>query len=283
MTEYELWNLLYQNGQMGNSWWYMVAILPATLLGILVYPLMLFALRRETNLPTVFGWLVCASIPLLLILPSWYANNSLQGLLSRFGMQSLPADAQLLSRSVVLEIGAVLNYLATLGIIGMTLAIALMFASLLIGGYAPAPVMQMVQSMTQGITKTMTTVFGNRKNANSLGDSRFGIVKILNGTLKGTTFKVLPNALIGKSEATITITEKIISRRHARFDIRQDTPFLLDEGSSNGTYLSRNGLTEEVDRQGRELMHGDKIYLGDPGCEERVELEYSRSSTGAKQ
>jgi hypothetical protein len=280
MTEFELWQYLYEYSQMTNGWWYSVAVLPATIISGCTYLLMLFALRRETRLPIVYLWLVIASVPLLLVLPSYYVNASLFDALGRVGFTTLPDNVQAINRTTTLQLGNYLNQVATLGIIGVSLAVIVIFASMLIGGYAPQQVMQAVQSVSQSFTKAMTRAFGNRKGGKATASSRYGVIQVIKGQQQGSQFGITNGAVIGKSEAAMTITDDIVSRRHARFEIRQDQPCLIDEGSTNGTFLVRNGAPQEVNGQAIALVHGDKIYLGEPDEADAVELCYTKSPEG---
>lgn len=280
MTEYELWQYLYTHAQMTNGWWYAVAVLPATIITGCTYLLMLFALRRETRLPIVYLWLVLASVPLLLVLPSYSVHTALFAALGRIGMTTLPADVQAINHATTLQIGSYLNQVATMGIVGVSLGVIVIFASLLIGGYAPKQVIQAVQSISQSFTKAMTRAFGNRKGGKAAASSRYGVIKVVTGQQQGSQFGITSGAVIGKAEAAMTITDDIVSRRHARFEIRQDQPFLIDEGSTNGTFLVRNGTTQEINGQALAMQHGDKIYLGEPGEPDAVELCYTKLPEG---
>lgn len=281
MTEYDLWQHLYELGQMTNGWWYSVAVLPATIISGCTYLLMLFALRREVRLPVIYLWLVVASVPMLLVMPSYYVNMSLFNALARIGLTTLPADVQGIDHQTTILLGHYLNQVATMGIIGISLAVIVIFASMLIGGYTPQPIMTAVQSVSQSFTKAMTRAFGNRKGGRKPTSSRYGVIKVTKGQQVGSEWGVINGAVIGKSEVAMTITDDIVSRRHARFEIRQDEPCLIDEGSTNGTFLMRDGTIQEVNGQAIALKHGDKIYLGEPDESDHVELCYSKLPEGA--
>ncbi len=50
----------------------------------------------------------------------------------------------------------------------------------------------------------------------------------------------------------------------------------MDNNSSYGTYIVRNGQGYELNGQPFVLEHDDKIYLGDPNYDESVELIYEQ-------
>lgn len=273
MSDFEFWSYLTQFGQITNTWWYAVGALPATIIAGCAYLLMWFALRRETNLPKMFVWLALASLPLVLILPSYYASVAPRAALERVGFP-VAADAQQLNRETTLQAGRQLSNLATLGITGASLAVAMLCASLLIGGYTP-PV---IEQISQRFTKAMTRAFGNRRASKAGAASPYGVVKITRGQQQGTQFGIKHGALIGKEQATMTITDAIVSRRHARFEIRNELACVIDEGSTNGTHLRRHGAILELNGQGMPLEHGDLIYLGHPDEQESVELTFEKAA-----
>jgi len=98
MTEYELWRYFEQYAQMSNAWWYSVAVLPATIISACAYFLMWLALRRTRQLPKMFLWLCVGSIPVILILPSFYVSINLTDALARVGFVA-PANEQQMSRA----------------------------------------------------------------------------------------------------------------------------------------------------------------------------------------
>lgn len=273
MSDFEFWDYLTKYGQITHGWWYSVGALPAAIIAGCSYLLMWFALRRETNLPKMFVWLALASLPVVLILPSYYVSIAPRAALQRVGFP-IAVDVQQLNHETTLQAGRQLGSLATLGIIGASLAVALLCASLLIGGYTP-PV---IEHISQRFTKAMTRAFGNRRAPKAGAASPYGIVKITRGQQQGTQFGIKHGALIGKEQATMTITDAIVSRRHARFEIRNELACVIDEGSTNGTHLRRKGTLLELNGQAVPLEHGDVIYLGHPDEQESVELTFEKAA-----
>jgi hypothetical protein len=274
MSDFELWNYLNMYSQMSNGWWYSVAALPAAIIGGCTYLLMWFALRHETNLPKLFLWLSIASVPLILIMPSYYVSIAPRSALARIGFP-VAADAQHISRETTLQLGRQLSQLATLGIIGGSLSLALVVVTLLLGNHGPA--LPIFEQVSQRFTKAVTRAFGSRRMGQPLVASPYGLVKITRGQQQGTQFGIKHGALVGKEQATMTITDDIVSRRHARFDVRNDLACLVDEGSMNGTYIRRNGSTHELNGDGFPLEHGDQIFLGHPDEDASVALVFERA------
>ncbi|MGQ9550174.1 MAG: FHA domain-containing protein [Roseiflexus sp.] len=282
MTEHDLWRYFEQYAQMSNAWWYSVAVLPATIISGCAYFLVWLALRRTRQLPKMFLWLFVGSIPIILVLPSFYVSINLTDALARFGFVA-PANDQQMSRAVALQIGEYLSQIATLGIIGASLAVVVLIAAIMIGGYAPPQISQVIQNVSQSFSKAMTRAFGAPRAERVAASSRYGMVIVTRaGAQQGTRFGITNNAIIGKIDAAMVITDEIVSRRHARFEIRNNSVFLIDLGSTNGTYIKRGGRTEELNGEPFELHHGDHIYLGDPTEPESVELRYERTPTGGQ-
>jgi hypothetical protein len=276
MNAFDFWEHIRTFGQMTNGWWYSVAALPAAIIAVCTYLLMWFALRRVEKLSVIFLSLVIASVPLVLVLPSYYVSTSVRDAIERIGYE-WPADTQHLSLTNVRQIGGDLNWLATLGIIGASLSIVIIFASMQIGGYAP-PV---VQAISQSLTKAVTRAFGNRRGVSATVSSRYGVIRVTRGQQQGSKFGITNGAVIGKVDATMIITDDIVSRRHARFEIRNELPYLIDESSKNGTFLVRGGDIHDVDSRALQLQSGDKIYLGHPEEPEAVELTFEKPAGGA--
>jgi DNA-binding winged helix-turn-helix (wHTH) protein len=65
---------------------------------------------------------------------------------------------------------------------------------------------------------------------------------------------------LGRSDScAVVIALPLVSRLHARIELRHDRYLLFDAGSANGTFV--NGARVEVE-QGRQLSTGDTIWLG---------------------
>ena len=74
----------------------------------------------------------------------------------------------------------------------------------------------------------------------------------------GAMYRVADGAVLGRaSEASVRIDTEEVSRRHARFVVRDGAFELEDLGSRNGTYVNGTGVS-----QPRRLEDGDKIEIG---------------------
>ncbi|HKD40109.1 MAG TPA: GGDEF domain-containing protein [Myxococcaceae bacterium] len=82
---------------------------------------------------------------------------------------------------------------------------------------------------------------------------------MISGKAIGKMFRLSkPEMVVGRSgEADIMINDDAISRRHARFEtMADDTVWIEDLGSKNGTYLEGERVTRV------ELHDGDRVLLG---------------------
>lgn len=274
MTDYDLWSYIRTSGQLKYSWWYDGVVLFAIVFAGGIYLLIwLSLLWRKDKLTSMFFWLVLAIIPCLLVFPSFYVNIALGNALAFAGL-SRPASAQAISRAVLIGISTYLNQLATMGIIGMSLSVVIILASLLRRMYVPQ-VMQVVRSVSQGITKAL------QKRLRTNASSQYGIIKVISGKSAGGQFGIFDGATIGRNEVTFTIIDEAVSRCHARFEVHQNATYLVDSGSRNGTYQQRNGKINEIKKdEPAMLQHGDVIYLGHPDEDEAVKLLFEKSGQG---
>src|SRR4051812_11953132 len=71
---------------------------------------------------------------------------------------------------------------------------------------------------------------------------------ITGGTLQGTTVPLagVPITIGRADDSTLVLTDDYVSTRHARLVPRDDGWVLEDLGSTNGTYLGRQRVTEPV-------------------------------------
>lgn len=276
MSEFEFWEELRTRGQISNIWWYDAAVIPATIVALMIFFLMWFALRREQSMLTIYGWLVFAGLPLLLIVPSFIVSQWLFVGLDQIGFVP-PPTVQGLSSATLQRIGSYLSQLAVMGMAGTSVAFVLFFASTLVGGFAPAP----LKVLSQNITSAVTRVFGTRRRVGGQLTSPHGVLKVTRGNHQGYQFGITDGAMLGKSDVQMILTDPIVSRRHARINVQQDQVSITDENSLNGTYLQRNGQNQDVAGQAVMLQPGDKIYLGAPDLDESVELVYERPQPGS--
>jgi len=76
--------------------------------------------------------------------------------------------------------------------------------------------------------------------------------------LVGIEYPLVDNMSMGRgAAASIVLDDNFLSQRHASFEYRDDTWFVTDLGSTNGTYVDRT----KVDRSAR-LEIGSQVQVG---------------------
>ncbi len=254
-----------------TSWWYSIAVLPALIICVCVYlGILAVMVRRRNSVPVMFFWLLAASIPLILVLPSYYVSTAPAAAIARIGAR--PAEAAI----AIKEVRSDLDRIATLGIVGVALAIVIVNLNLLVGSSASS-LRRAVRSASRNITKlfpkSITQQFG-AVDGDAAIDAEYGIIRVTRGEQQGTGFDVIHDAIIGVEEAAILFTDPIVSRQHARFEVLDNRAHIIDLESTNGTYIMRGDDLRRVGKQPLELQNGDRIYLGYPKQPAAVELMY---------
>jgi hypothetical protein len=272
MNSFEFWSHMQEFAQMSRLWWYTFAALPAMIVAGGSYVLMAFALRRKSAAPLVFAWLLVASLPALLVLPSFYVSMDLEAALGQVGF-AIPASAQAFPLANARQLGGLLDTLAFYGIVGAALSVVVMAAGSLVGDVPVAS--PIAQQISQSVTRAMTKAMNPRRGNAALG-SQNGMLTVTQGSATGSQYAVR-NGTIGKQDADILITDAVVSRHHARLDVSGGTVKLTDDGSTNGTYVMRNNQDYELNGIAFELQPGDVIYLGPPSLETAVALTYEKS------
>ncbi len=81
---------------------------------------------------------------------------------------------------------------------------------------------------------------------------------ILNGESRSETFSVsdLPLMIGRGTDKNVVLKDDRVSRAHARIELRGEKVFIVDQGSSNGTFVNESLVSEQ------ELKPGDVIRLG---------------------
>lgn len=273
MNSFEFWAHMQSYAQMSRLWWYTFAALPAMIIAGGTYPLMAFALRRKSAPPVIFFWLLVASIPALLVFPSFYVSTSLDAALAQVGF-SMPASAQEFALNDARLLGAGLDTLALYGIIGAALTVIVLVAGTLIGDVPVAsPIAQQISSSISRAVTRLTNP--NRAGGGVVG--QYGALKVIQGSASGSQYAVRNGATIGKQDADILITDSVVSRRHGHLDVVGSAVHLMDDGSTNGTYVVRAGQEYPLHNDPFELLPGDTIYLGLPTMPTAVALVYERN------
>lgn len=91
----------------------------------------------------------------------------------------------------------------------------------------------------------------------ALKDARRPTVVVMSGSAVGHRHRVQGNAVLGRDpSAEIVLTDAGVSWRHARIEDRGDAWSVVDLGSTNGTLVNGQRVTEQ------KLSHGDKVVLG---------------------
>jgi predicted component of type VI protein secretion system len=91
------------------------------------------------------------------------------------------------------------------------------------------------------------------------------LLTVSGGAMRGLSFRVGRDPqLIGRGQAAdIVLADPHVSRRHATVQLTADGVWLTDLGSTNGTWLNDQRLTDSV-----QLTDGDVVRLG------RTDLRY---------
>lgn len=69
---------------------------------------------------------------------------------------------------------------------------------------------------------------------------------------------------IGRNQCDLILTHDSVSKKHGEIRINSGKVFYRDIGSSNGTFVQRNGLQYKLEAMNLiEIYHGDIILFGD--------------------
>jgi hypothetical protein len=271
MNEFEFWTHMQQHGRMAAAAWYTSFATVAFAVAVGAFLLMVVALRRQRSPLAVFGWLLLASLPTILALPAAYVSLRPGSALALVGF-TLPATTQAFPLAAARQIGGYLDILARAGQIGAGLTLATLFAAAASGVVGAPPA---IQRFTSTVTRGATRVFNRGRAPAAVG--KYGALKVMSGPSTGTTFAVSDALTIGKQEADITLTDAVVSRRHARVSVAGQAAQIADQHSTNGTFLLRSGQTLEVGGTPFDLQPGDVIVLGPPMQPTSVRLQYERN------
>ncbi|GAB3152482.1 hypothetical protein GCM10027290_43220 [Micromonospora sonneratiae] len=85
------------------------------------------------------------------------------------------------------------------------------------------------------------------------------LLMVVNGSLRGASFRLTSGStVIGRGEgADILVEDHRVSRRHATVQVVDGRVLLSDAGSTNGTWLNDQRVSDP-----REVRDGDRIRLG---------------------
>lgn len=91
----------------------------------------------------------------------------------------------------------------------------------------------------------------------ALKDARRPTLVVMSGSAVGQRHRLTGNAVLGRDpSAEVVLTDAGVSWRHARIEDRGDEWSVVDLGSTNGTLVNGQRVTEQ------RLAHGDKVVLG---------------------
>lgn len=278
MTDFEFWQKVKEMGQITYDWWYPTIALPALIWAISVLFLAIFAARKIKKVHNRFLTLFLSTIPVLLIFPSAYIIYALESALNRVGY-TLPENVNDFASNDAIVLGNYLNAFGLWGVLGVTFTLPLILSSL---SRSEVPVISpAIRNATKTITNIATRAFGRRGGAGGGGriNAPYGSITINNGSRKGSIEALRPDFTIG-SKGDIQVSDVIVSRTHAKFVLEDNQIAVIDLGSTNGTFLVREGQGFMLDSQPVPLEHGDTIYLGDPNQDNAVEMVFE-FNTGA--
>ena len=278
MTNFEFWQKVKEMGQITYDWWYPTIALPALIWAVSVLFLAIFAARKIKKVHNRFLTLFLSTIPVLLIFPSAYITQALDSALNRVGY-TLPENVNDFASNDAIVLGNYLNAFGLWGVLGVTFTLPLILSSL---SRSEVPVISpAIRNATKTITNIATRAFGRRGGAGGGGriNAPYGSITINNGSRKGSIEALRPDFTIG-GKGDIQVSDVIVSRTHAKFVLEDNQIAVIDLGSTNGTFLVRDGQGFMLDSQPVPLEHGDTIYLGDPNQDNAVEMVFE-FNTGA--
>lgn len=278
MTNFEFWQKVKEMGQITYDWWYPTIALPALIWAVSVLFLAIFAARKIKKVHNRFLTLFLSTIPVLLIFPSAYITQALDSALNRVGY-TLPENVNDFASNDALVLGNYLNAFGLWGVLGITFTLPLILSSL---SRSEVPVISpAIRNATKTITNIATRAFGRRGGAGGGGriNAPYGSITINNGSRKGSIEALRPDFTIG-GKGDIQVSDVIVSRTHAKFVLEDNQIAVIDLGSTNGTFLVRDGQGFMLDSQPVPLEHGDMLYLGDPNQDNAVEMVFE-FNTGA--
>ncbi len=116
-----------------------------------------------------------------------------------------------------------------------------------------------------GIMRLIYLDIQSMRSKNSKAEGNHPYLKLLNQRERldfriEEAYSLDKNLSIGRTqENDIAFGDSFLSKKHARFSVREDQVFLEDLGSSNGTFVNGNRLKVGVEAL---LADGDKIRMG---------------------
>ncbi|MBL8219634.1 MAG: sigma 54-interacting transcriptional regulator [Bryobacterales bacterium] len=91
---------------------------------------------------------------------------------------------------------------------------------------------------------------------------RVGSLTVIAGPLRGAAFPIEQTLTIGRSrQNSISLEDRLVSRRHCRLELRSDGVWLVDLESENGTHRNGTAVKEALLEVGDELRVGQSVFL----------------------
>lgn len=276
MDEQLFWQQLNNLGGFQHAWWYNAFATPAMLTSLFALIMVTLAVRQIEHKVTMFLLFLLASVPIVLIVPSFYTTLRPQEALQIIGME-WPSAANKVPRQALQTLSLYLDFLAQLGVTGAVLGVLIGLGALTttastsnvpVISTAARQITQVVRDRTQRLRRSLGPTSSTQLDTKNCP---YGLLEVLDGAHKGKQAAVRPGHTLGRQECDILITDAVASRKHARLgvdDHNQTT--IADQQSANGLFVYR---TDEVGMRQKHdlttgtpfvLRSGDIVTLGDP-------------------
>jgi pSer/pThr/pTyr-binding forkhead associated (FHA) protein len=109
-------------------------------------------------------------------------------------------------------------------------------------------------------------------------DPRDVSLRFLSGAERGKTLTLAPGQTLvfGRAGADVVLSEESVSRQHARFSHEDGALWVVDLGSTNGTFVNGTRLRDKA-----RLAHGDRVLVGTQGLVVSAPSERAPQPSGA--
>ena len=104
---------------------------------------------------------------------------------------------------------------------------------------------------------TQSTVVTSARSALQLPSNKKVALSATSGPVKGQVFRLSkPQVVIGRTGTDVVLDDGEVSRKHCALEVHGLSALLVDLGSSNGTYVGEERITQ------RELQHLSEFRVG---------------------
>ena len=93
------------------------------------------------------------------------------------------------------------------------------------------------------------------------GGGRSYVLRFISGKYQGGEFPIVNDKpiIVGRSsDLDMVLVEDMVSRKHARITMQQEQIWIEDLGSTNGTFVNGDKLTQAM-----MLKKGDRVKIGE--------------------